>query len=46
MAVKAIGGAVGLILDARGRPLRLPEEPSERAAQLRAWAKAVDLYPE
>jgi hypothetical protein len=46
VAVKAIGGVVGLILDARGRPLRLPEEPSKRAAQLRAWAKAVDLYPE
>jgi uncharacterized protein (TIGR01319 family) len=46
VTVKAIGGAVGLILDARGRPLRLPEEPSKRAAQLRAWAKAVDLYPE
>jgi uncharacterized protein (TIGR01319 family) len=39
------GGVVGLILDARGRPLSLPKDHSERAAQLHAWAKAVDLYP-
>ncbi len=45
VALKAKGGVVGMILDARGRPLFLPEEPSERAAQLRAWAKAVNLYP-
>ncbi len=45
VAVKAKGGVVGLVLDARGRPLSLPEKPSERAARLRAWAKAVDLYP-
>ncbi len=46
VVLKATGGVVGLILDARGRPLRLPEDSSERAAQLRAWAKAVNLYPE
>lgn len=46
VTVKAKGGVVGLILDARGRPLGLPQDPSERAARLRAWAKAVDLYPE
>jgi len=46
VVLKATGGVVGLILDARGRPLSLPEDSSERAAQLRAWAKAVDLYPE
>ena len=44
--LQAKGGVVGLILDARGRPLYLAEQPSERIAQLRAWAKAVDLYPE
>jgi uncharacterized protein (TIGR01319 family) len=46
VTVKATGGIVGLILDARGRPLKLPVGPSERAEKLRAWAKAVDLYPE
>jgi hypothetical protein len=46
VSLKVEGGVVGLILDARGRPLSLPKDPSERAAQLHAWAKAVDLYPE
>jgi uncharacterized protein (TIGR01319 family) len=46
VSLRVEGGVVGLILDARGRPLSLPKDPSERAAQLAAWAKAVDLYPE
>jgi hypothetical protein len=45
VSATAAGGVVGLILDARGRPLRFAEDPSERAAQLRSWAEAVDLYP-
>jgi len=45
VAAKAAGGVVGLILDARGRPLRLLDDPTARAAQLRAWSAAVDLYP-
>ncbi|MBZ0158687.1 MAG: glutamate mutase L [bacterium] len=45
VALKAKGGVVGLILDARGRPLYLVEKESERVAQLQAWAKAVELYP-
>ena len=45
VTLKVRGGVVGLILDARGRPLILSREPSERVAQLRSWAKAVDLYP-
>jgi uncharacterized protein (TIGR01319 family) len=43
--VRAGGGVVGLILDARGRPIGLADDRSLRAAQLRAWAEAVDLYP-
>lgn len=39
------GGAVGLILDARGRPIALAKDPKTRVDQLRGWAKAVDLYP-
>jgi uncharacterized protein (TIGR01319 family) len=46
IAVKATGGVVGLILDARGRPLVLPDDAMDRAAQLRAWSQAVDLYPD
>jgi len=33
------GGTVGLILDARGRPL----EPSQN--QMKAWVKAMEMYP-
>lgn len=46
VTLKAKGGVVGLILDARGRPLYLAEDESERIAGLRGWAAAVDLYPE
>lgn len=46
VSLRANGGVVGLVLDARGRPLFMSEDASERAAQLRAWAAAMDLYPE
>jgi hypothetical protein len=40
------GGAVGLIVDARGRqPFTLPAEPRERIAKLRQWNAALGLYP-
>jgi len=45
VTLRAKGGVVGLILDARGRPLFLADEASDRAAQLRTWAQAVNLYP-
>ncbi len=38
------GGAVGLILDGRGRPISLPEDGRKRIALLRRWAKAMDAY--
>ncbi|HVB64181.1 MAG TPA: hypothetical protein VNE17_05580 [Nitrolancea sp.] len=31
------GGRVGIVIDARGRPINLPEDPESRAALLRAW---------
>jgi hypothetical protein len=40
------GGLVGLILDARGRPLKLPEEPAARRETAARWARALNLYPE
>jgi uncharacterized protein (TIGR01319 family) len=40
------GGVVGLILDARGRPLELPDEAGARVAKLREWFDALSLYPE
>jgi len=41
----AIGGAAGIILDGRGRPLHLPEEKELRMETLLKWFDAVDLYP-
>jgi len=38
------GGVVGLIIDARGRPIRVPEDPDQRRAKLEAWERALSLY--
>jgi uncharacterized protein (TIGR01319 family) len=38
------GGTVGLILDARGRPLELPAEDENRMAALRGWIEELGLY--
>ena len=35
------GGGVGLLIDCRGRPLRLPATPEMRVAKLKEWGKAV-----
>ena len=40
-----LGGVVGLLLDGRGRPLRLPSEQAARAKALMRWYQAVGLYP-
>ena len=40
------GGAVGVVVDARGRPLRLPEAEAQRIATLKRWNTALALYPE
>jgi len=41
-----MGGAAGVLMDARGRPLHLPEEVNARRRLLLEWYKALDLYPE
>jgi hypothetical protein len=43
---KVRGGTVGLVLDGRGRPLILPENPSECRSHMESWVNALDLYPE
>jgi len=43
---KVEGGVVGIILDARGRPLQFPENESQRKQSLFEWFKALDAYPE
>ena len=41
-----IGGAGGVLLDARGRPIVLPDDEGERKNILLRWFEALDLYPE
>ena len=36
-SVRVVGGALGVVIDARGRPLRLPEDPSRRRDLFRRW---------
>ena len=38
------GGAIGLLLDARGRPFHLPEDDLTRRAVLAEWNAAVGLF--
>jgi hypothetical protein len=38
------GGEVGLVLDARGRPLTLPENRDECRAIVDRWSKALNLH--
>jgi hypothetical protein len=39
------GGTVGLILDARGRPLALPPSREVSRPLMEGWVTALDLYP-
>jgi hypothetical protein len=38
------GGLIGLIVDARGRPLRLSDDPDTRRARLIAWGQALRAF--
>ncbi|MEQ1760217.1 MAG: glutamate mutase L [Vicinamibacterales bacterium] len=38
------GGSVGVILDARGRPLVLPEDRAAASAMMARWVDALGLY--
>jgi len=40
------GGVVGIIVDARGRPLVLPEDTRNRSKKLIEWFRALDAYPQ
>ena len=43
MTVTIEGGTVGVIVDARGRPLNLPADENQRIAKLCEWHKALGL---
>ncbi len=38
---KIVGGALGVVIDARGRPLRLPKEDTKRQELLKKWAASL-----
>jgi hypothetical protein len=38
------GGEVGIIIDARGRPFKLPESKKERISKLGKWFDALEVY--
>lgn len=42
----AIGGLVGLIIDCRGRPFKLPDDKNKRIEKLNKWFAAMNMYPE
>jgi uncharacterized protein (TIGR01319 family) len=41
-----MGGVAGVLLDARGRPIYLPEEEDARKKLLLQWFRDLNLYPE
>ena len=40
------GGTVGLVLDARGRPLPLPPDRASCQRAIEQWVTSLDLYPQ
>jgi hypothetical protein len=40
------GGTVGVVLDARGRPLILPAQREDCRAAIDRWVSALELYPQ
>lgn len=46
LTARCHGGQVGVVLDARGRPIRFPADPSRRRQAVARWFGAMDLYPQ
>ena len=46
MEEKVSGGVVGLVIDARGRPLSLHKDKVRRIEQITKWNKAFGAYPD
>jgi len=42
--VSAVGGEIGLIIDARGRPLRFSSDPARNQKRNRNWLKIIQKY--
>ncbi len=45
LKTKAMGGVVGIVLDGRGRPIALPQDPGNRKTKLNEWFTSLKLYP-
>ncbi len=45
LETEVYGGVVGIIFDARGRPLQLPGEHKQRITKLQEWAEILNVYP-
>ncbi|MCX7804975.1 MAG: glutamate mutase L [Planctomycetota bacterium] len=43
LEIEAKGGHAGIVFDARGRPLALPDDPDERAAANARWMEALGI---
>jgi len=39
--LRVVGGALGVIIDARGRPLKMPEDPARRRELIRKWRSTL-----
>ena len=39
--LKVIGGRLGVVIDARGRPLQLPKQPESRIELLNHWQRML-----
>ncbi len=39
------GGVVGILLDGRGRPFKLPEDEKTRIEKLKSWMTELNIYP-
>ncbi len=46
VTTKIKGGVVGVVLDARGRPITIAQDESVRVQQFQQWIRTVQLYPE
>jgi hypothetical protein len=44
--IKVDGGVVGILIDARGRPIDLPVDDDARCSKLREWFTSLEAYPE
>jgi hypothetical protein len=40
------GGKLGIILDGRGRPIALPQNPARRWERVSQWLRTIEAYPE